>query len=325
MELLGKILVIATLGLSLLMAAIGGAVYFYRVDWTDTKATADQPAGELVARQEKVKQAAALLAPADKAWSEARAALPPAEERRKQDVGWYAQQLQNLETGKSVLALDYQNAATVPDKNNNGLPAMVPVQDRYGNPLMSATDYATAIAGKNTEILNTFEKLLATAQEDVKLTLRLIGPSGVADVTAKVDDEIKALAPKADDDEDTKTYKNKLIDMLTKHRGDLEALKGATAFARGLDQRIRDEKAKLEGVIGVGGEMASAQENGKTVWKVKVGDDGKRVMTNDGEMALVQMAKGLVQVDYELLQSRKLQLEARKKQLEKPAVTATTP
>ena len=70
MDLFGKILVCVNFGLSLLMAGVGGAVLYYRVDWTDTPAAADgsTPAGELVARNERVQQSQGQLPAADAAW-----------------------------------------------------------------------------------------------------------------------------------------------------------------------------------------------------------------------------------------------------------------
>ena len=87
MDLFGKILVLANFALSLMMAAVGGAVLYYRVDWSDTPADAatGAPAGELVARIAEVKKLQALVTPADAAWRKARASLLAQEERRKGD------------------------------------------------------------------------------------------------------------------------------------------------------------------------------------------------------------------------------------------------
>ena len=53
MEMFGKTLVYVNLGLSFMMAAIGGAVLYYHADWTDAAATDSQPAGMLLAREDE--------------------------------------------------------------------------------------------------------------------------------------------------------------------------------------------------------------------------------------------------------------------------------
>ncbi len=327
MDLFGKILVFATFGLSLMMAAVGGVVVWNRVDWTDAPATADQPAGELVARIQRLKDAQGLLPPADKAWADARAALPPAEEQRKKDADWYAVELERLRTPaadmKPIMAVDYQNGATTLDPANFMRPKMIAATDRFGQPLQARTGYDKQTKETDAATLTAFEDLMASAQTDTALTFRLIGPAGVSDLLTQADDQITALKPDPMDDPDTKAFKEKLVKQLTDHKMELSAIKGKTDFARGLDQRIQDEEAKLTGIVGEGAEMEEAQENGKAVWRVKVRPDGWK--PKDGEMALVELAKGQVQADSELLKIRKKELQARKQELEKPAVTTTRP
>ena len=135
-----------------------------------------------------------------------------------------------------------------------------------------------------------------------------------------MDAQIKVYEPKDDDDAGTKEFKAKLTKQLTAHKDELEKIQGKTDFARGLEQRIQDEKAKLEAVIGTGGEMEQVQDKdtGKMVWKVK--GVGK-----DGELALVRLAEGQVREESQILLGWKKRLDARVQELEKPAVTATQP
>ncbi len=307
MDLFGKILVLVNFGLSLLMAAVGGAVLYYRVDWSNNPATGDQPVpGELVARMAKVKEAQALVAPAGVAWSEARAVLPPREEARRSELRWYAVELEHLWTdpnNKPILALDYQNANTVPDPNNQDAPLkMVAATDRYGQPLLSRKAYVKQVGEKEEAIAVAFEDLIASEQKDTELTLRL-KPADIVGLIVNVDAQLKVYEPKPGDDAATAALKAKLTQLLTDHKKQLLEVKGPTDFARGLDQRIADEKAKLKGIT------------------------NPHPMKDEplGEVDLVKLAEGQVRADSQLLSIRKKELEKRVEELEKPAVTTTKP
>ena len=304
MDLFGKILVLVVFGMSLLMAAVGGVMFYYRVDWSDTPAAADGStrAGELVAREENVdklrgkvdsanKRAWAEIDAAGLAWSEARAALPPAEVGRKLDRAWYADELEHLKTNtnnKPILALDYKDGGSVrdPDKkdvddaNNKDMRLkMVPVADRYGQALLSRDAYAAEVAKKDDAIGTAFDGLIASSLRDTELTLELTGPAGVSDLVKSIDAQLKAYEPKADDDAGTAALKQKLTDLLTKHKEHVLDLQGATNFARGLDQRVQDEKAKQKDLA--------------------------------DELKLVLLAEGQVRADSQLLAIRNKELHAR--------------
>ncbi len=307
MDLFGKILVFVNFGLSLLMAAVGGAVLYYRVDWSNSAATADQPVpGELVARMAKVAKAQSLVAPAGVAWSNARAALPPREDARRSELRWYAVELEHLRTdpnNKPILALDYQNANTVPDPNNKDAPLkMVAVADRYGQPLLSRKVYAKLVGEKEEAIATAFEDLIASEEKDTELTLRL-KPADIPGLIMNVDAQLKVYEPKPGDDAGTAALKAKLTQLLTEHKKQLLDVKGPTNFARGLDQRIQDEKAKLKGIT------------------------NPHPMKDEqlGETEVVKLAEGQVRADSQLLSIRKRELEKRVEELEKPAVTTTNP
>ncbi len=303
MDLFGKILVVVNFGLSLLMAAIGGAVLYYRVDWSNNPASADQPEpGELVGWIAKVAKAQGLVPAADVSWRDARAVLPPQEESRQAERRWYPVELEHLRTdpnGKPILALDYPNANVVLDPNNKDTPLkMVAVADRYGQPLLSLKAYAAKIGEKVTAIETAFEDLMASAEKDTEFTLRL-KPSDIPGLIKNVDAQLKTYEPNPDDDADTAALKQKLTKLLTDHKQELENIKGPTDFARGLDQRIQDEKAKLRGIT-----------NPHPLKDEQL-----------GEIEVVKLAEGQVRADSQLLRIRKAELEKRVQELEKPAVT----
>jgi hypothetical protein len=284
MDLFGKTLVVVNLGLSLMMAAVGGAVLYYHVDWTDNAATADQPAGLLAPREEQYeklsgfvlneqsraydKRTPGLIDAADAAWRDARAQLPLAEDRRIKDQVWYAEELEHLRTNpkqQPILQLAYDKGRTTPDPKNGGLPAMQPGSDRYGQPLLSIKASKLALAGKNDDIDKVLAALDKSLSDDAEATMHLLGSREVQNRFAKLKDEYK-------DDE----VRKKVQDKLT-------ALMGQLKDERGLIHRIADEKVKLE-------DLAK-------------------------EIELVKLAEGQVRADSQLLLLRKKALEARVKEL----------
>ena len=181
MDLIGKILVVVVFGLSLMMAAVGGAVLYYHVDWSNNPAASDgsAPAGELVHRIAKVKQLQGLVGPAELAWREAGSSLLGQEERRQGDQDWYAAELERLKTGdatkQAIAAVVYEKGETVPDPNNLGRPKMEPAFDAYKQPLLSLDAYNTQIAARTEETKSVLDKIAASAAEDSKLTGLLVG------------------------------------------------------------------------------------------------------------------------------------------------------
>jgi hypothetical protein len=181
MDLIGKILVVVVFGMSLMMAAVGGAALYYHIDWSDNPAAPDgsAPAGELVARIAKVKQLQALVGPADLAWREARTSLLAQEERRQGDQDWYYAELERLKIGDAakqpLTVVVYEKGETVPDPNNFGRPKMEPALDAFKMPLLSLVAYNAQIAATTEETKSVLTKIAAGASEDDKLTSLLIG------------------------------------------------------------------------------------------------------------------------------------------------------
>ena len=180
MDLFGKILVLVNFAISLMMAAIGGTVLYYRVDWSNNPAdaTTGAPAGELVARIARVKELQGLVTPADPAWREARSSLLAQEDRRKGDQVWYTAELERLKTGDAsktpILEVFYDKGQTTPDPKNNGRPTMQPVADRFGKPLQSLIWYDGQQATVNDDTAVVLDKIDKAAQEDKALTSRLL-------------------------------------------------------------------------------------------------------------------------------------------------------
>jgi hypothetical protein len=181
MDLIGKILVVIVFGLSLMMAAVGGAVLYYHIDWSNNPAAPDgsAPAGELVQRIAKVKQLQGLVGPAELAWREAQSSLLGQEARRQGDQDWYAAELERLKTGDAakqpILMVVYEKGNTVPDPNNLGRPKMDPAFDVYKQPLLSLVAYNAQIAAATDETKSLLDKIAASAAEDSKLTGLLVG------------------------------------------------------------------------------------------------------------------------------------------------------
>jgi hypothetical protein len=181
MDLIGKILVVVVFGVSLMMAAVGGAVLYYHVDWSNNPAAPDgsAPAGELVPRIAKVKQLQGLVGPAELAWREARSSLRGQEARRQGDEDWYAAELEHLKTGDAakqpILMVVYEKGETVPDPNNLGRPKMEPAFDVYKQPLLSLTAYNAQIPVVTDETKSVLDKIAASAADDSKLTGLLVG------------------------------------------------------------------------------------------------------------------------------------------------------
>lgn len=183
MDLFGKILVLVTFGASLMMAAVGGAVLYYRVDWSNNAADSatGAPAGELVARIARVKELQGMVGPADTSWREWRASLLAQEQRRTGDQLWYAAEVERLKTGDAsktpILALVYDKGQTTPDPKT-GLPQMAPVVDRFNQPLQSLVWYNAKQAAVNADTITVLGNLDKAVQEDKTLTSRLLTEKG---------------------------------------------------------------------------------------------------------------------------------------------------
>jgi hypothetical protein len=207
MDLLGKILVVVTFGMSLMMAAVGGAVLYYHIDWSNNPAAPDgsAPAGELVQRIAKVKQLQGLVAPADIAWRDARSSLIGQEERRQKDQDWYAAELERLKIGDAkaqpILMVVYEKGYTVPDPKNLGRPQLAPAFDVFKQPLLPLIAYNVKIAASTVDTKSVLDKIALSADKDRELTGQLVGANGRGLIQRNKDEAVKqdALASELKD------------------------------------------------------------------------------------------------------------------------------
>src|SRR4051794_10046264 len=146
MSLLGKILVFVNLGLSFLMAGWALSVYVNRVDFSNTPAKENQPAGEMLGRKARVEELSRALGAPLTAWREGRASVLYQEGRRGPDRLWYADQLEHLRSGDAdalaIRAATIENGLPVLDAT--GRPQLSDVKDQFGNKLRSLAAYNQA-------------------------------------------------------------------------------------------------------------------------------------------------------------------------------------
>jgi hypothetical protein len=212
MTLLGKILVFVTVALSFLMLAWAAGLYTNRIDWSDTAAKADQPAGQLVARKQRVTEGMAAVNLANTRWREAlsgndgkdkrpvRTGLLAWEQRRKTDHDFYTAVLEAAIAGpdgkggkeiiKRVETKDGQ-----PQTDAAGLPKLVDAErrktaeDARGEPLYCYNWYEKELARLTAEIEKAGAEQQKLAKEEETLTEQIIGPKGVRQRI--VDEQVK--------------------------------------------------------------------------------------------------------------------------------------
>ena len=238
-----KVLVVATFIFSLVVAGWSMALYFTRVDWTDTPAKEGQPAGLLVARKARLAELWAQSRPAENSWRVARTDVLEREKFRAEDRAFYQQQIDLIYN-----APDQQQLNTF-DLDKNGQPALQPdprskfhfllmprqANDRYGKPLRSLRYYTKRYGENLAAIKQKGDEFDALLKKDADLTLELAGGKMV---NGKVDE--KGLRKRIEDE------RQKGIDMLAEYEivrplliktvGDSEFL---LARKRQLEQRIK--------------------------------------------------------------------------------------
>jgi hypothetical protein len=221
MTLLGKILVFVAVALSFLMLAWAAGLYTNRIDWSDTAAKADQPAGQLVARKQRVTEGIAAVNLANTRWHDAlvgndgknnrpaRTGLLACEQRRKADRDFYAAYLDAAIAGPDGKG-DQKTIKRVATKDGQplidagGMPQMVDAErrktaeDARGEPLYCYNWYEKELARLTTEIEKAGAEQQKLAKEEEALTDQIIGPKGVRQrivdeqvKLARVEDELK--------------------------------------------------------------------------------------------------------------------------------------
>ena len=186
MTLFGKMLVLLNAALSLGAASWALALYGARVDWSNNKAKEGKPAGQLVARQDQVKELNAALQAAQPPRANARGVLALYDQKLFKDRRWYENELNHFRTVATptdpARVVVYEDGKAAPQRKGlvrldpqTGLPALEKGTDRSGKPLGSPRFYDEA----QKSALEAFEaeskKLDAETKKDIDNTTLLAG------------------------------------------------------------------------------------------------------------------------------------------------------
>jgi hypothetical protein len=212
MTLLAKILVFVALALSFMMLAWAAGLYTNRIDWSNRKATTDQPAGQLAERETRVKDGTAAVNLANARWHEAlygndgkdkrpvTIGLLAWEQRRQTDRDFYTAVLKAADSGpdgkggKEVI----KRVATKdgrPLTDAGGLPQLVDAERRKtgeeakGEPLYCYDWYVKDLDRLTAEIVKAGAEQQKLAKQEEALTDQIIGPKGVRQRI--VDEQVK--------------------------------------------------------------------------------------------------------------------------------------
>jgi hypothetical protein len=239
MEKAGKVLVLVNVGFSCMLAAAAGVLLYNHINWTNTKGQGGQPDGELVKRKERLDEFQGSVKPSELAWRAARTDLAAKEEGRKLNQAWFAAELarlyvENPMDKRAVLQIEFTGDKDakptgfyVPDPNNRGLPKLVDVKDRYGNPLHPLAFYQQAEEPIHKNLVKELADLDAAKKRDARLTVELMGRKALEKAKADL-----AANPKNQDAQKV-----------------LEVIGNEVKIDKGLIDRIEEEKAKREDLV----------------------------------------------------------------------------
>jgi hypothetical protein len=175
----GKLLVLFTLAVSLLMMGFALAVWTNRIDWSDRPPKDGDPGGLLNQREAEVKRLWGELRLAESAWRLSHETLQRDEAQRVQDRAWYRAELAHLEQGatlnKPCRAVVFVKGVPVPDARNFGRPQMVGATDQAGKPLVSLAAYDKLDEQIHKETLAAVDKFKKAVETDTRLTNELVG------------------------------------------------------------------------------------------------------------------------------------------------------
>jgi hypothetical protein len=180
----GKVLVLFTLAVSLLMMGFALAVSTNRIDWSDRPPKDGDPGGMLAQRDAEAKQLWAKLRLAESGWRLGQAALARDEAQRVQDRLWYQTELVHLYTGATpnnpCREVVYAKAGRPqpvpePDPRNFGRPQMAPAKDAAGQPLLSRDAYDKRDEAIHKDTLAAVDKFQKAVERDTQLTNELVG------------------------------------------------------------------------------------------------------------------------------------------------------
>jgi hypothetical protein len=247
MTLLGKILVFLNVVLSFVMLAWAIALFTNRINWTNSSATADQTAGLLKGRQERVAEANASVNLANARCREAmhgsdgkdkrpiHVGLLAWEKRRADASVWYKAVLKAVDDGPDgnggkvvVKRVSTKDGRPLLDPANPNLPALIDaerrrtLEDKQGEPLYCTNWYIQELKRLTGEIEKTEAEQQKLAKEEEALTDQAIGPKGLRQRI--VDEQVK-LARAAEELKDVESRQtNSRVDteLLLNRRGQLE-------------------------------------------------------------------------------------------------------
>jgi hypothetical protein len=178
MTLFGKLLVLFTVAVSLLMMGFALAVATNRVDFGDRQSKEGDPGGLVTQRDAEIKQLRDKLGAALSGWQVHQAALARAERQRVDDRLWYHAQLVHLHTAAAndpCREVVFERGVPVPDPQNAGRPRMVPAKDAAGQPLLSLAAYDKQDEAIHKETLAAVDKFHKAVERDTQLTNELAG------------------------------------------------------------------------------------------------------------------------------------------------------
>ena len=175
----GKVLVLFTLAVSLLMMGFALAVYTNRIDWSDRPPKEGDPGGLLAQRDAEAKRLWTELRLAESGWRLGQEALTRDERQRVQDRLWYQSELAHLYSGATPVnpcrEVILDRGVPAPDPRNFGRPRMVAAKDAAGQPLLSLAAYDKRDEEIHKETLAAVDKLRQAVEQDTQLTNELAG------------------------------------------------------------------------------------------------------------------------------------------------------
>jgi hypothetical protein len=211
MTTLGKLFVLLNVGLSLAMGFWGYAIYSTRIDWSNTAAKGDKPAGALVAKVNRVKELGDALRTAEESWNSARETVAALERDRPINRAWYAKELEFLRSGASaqdaarVVLLDKTPPADANATSRVGQ-VLINVADPYKRPRLQRVEVAPGVGLKSSRAYQ---------------------------------EEIKSLV------DECNAQNDKLDGLIAKEVEYSDQLAGGTAkYPKGLQTRVEEEKTK---------------------------------------------------------------------------------
>jgi hypothetical protein len=206
MTVLGKLLVLANLLFSAVMLGWAIQLYLNRIDWSDNPATADQPAGQLVEKIERIKQLHAALQSAEVRFKVPRTLLLAQEQKWTKEHEWSVDQLALLRNNKGGKLDVPVNAPVLKDgrpvEGPDGHPVMQPAKDRTGKDLYTEQYYTERLKLTHEDIAAEQKRLQNAVTEAGELSKQLIGPKGLRqrledekDKKATVEAVLKEMRP----------------------------------------------------------------------------------------------------------------------------------